>query len=70
MSAVDFEYCKDEAIAFGEWLRINGYCPIWSLGTEKGGHFFTEPVWHQNLDSSGKTFTTEELYDIFLKSRV
>lgn len=76
MSAVDFEYCKDEAIAFGEWLAKEQW---------EGRNWHDEPygdksrrlplpywVREEGHNLAGFNYpekTTEELYDSFLKSR-
>lgn len=60
MSAVDFEYCKDEVIAFGEWLLKSGY---FISMTGKWGRL------SPNINIQDyEYFTTEELYNEFLKS--
>lgn len=64
MSAVDFEYCKDEAIAFGDWLCKQG----WEGNTHKGYDFWSKPVWIES-ESVIIEHTTEELYELFLKSK-
>lgn len=56
---------ENDAIKFGEWILSNN----WTTGDRIGRHLFKSTVWYDKYSSSGKPYTTEELYELYLKNK-